>query len=117
MLSKTYDVDRGKDVSLLKSISFAITEIEFVGLDTADILYGPVAGGHYVTRAAVSSNVSSSSSLLGFSVGWNQTRIVIKGRLEIVPVESTLSKKRKRKLGRKRHVISRNRRYGSWNGC
>ena len=87
VLSKTYDVNLGEDVSLLRSISFAITEVEFVGLDTADILYGPVAGGHYVTRAAVSSNVSSSSSssLLGFSVGWNQTRIVMKGRLEIVP--------------------------------
>ncbi|CAL6306387.1 unnamed protein product [Bathycoccus prasinos] len=87
VLSKTYDVNQGEDVSLLRSISFAITEVEFVGLDTADILYGPVAGGHYVTKAAVSSNVSSSSSssLLGFSVGWNQTRIVMKGRLEIVP--------------------------------
>lgn len=87
VLSKTYDVNQGEDVSLLRSISFAITEVEFVGLDTADILYGPVAGGHYVTKAAVTSNVSSSSSssLLGFSVGWNQTRIVMKGRLEIVP--------------------------------
>ena len=47
-------------------------------------MFGPVAGGHYVTKAAVGNNVSR-SSLLGFSVGWNQTRIMMKGQLEIVP--------------------------------
>ena len=50
MLSKTYDVNQGEDVSLLRSISFAVTEVEFVGLDTADVLYGPVAVGHYAQR-------------------------------------------------------------------
>ena len=84
VLSKTYVGGGGEDFALLQSISFAITEIEFVGLDTADILFGPVAGGHYVTKAAVGNNVSR-SSLLGFSVGWNQTRIMMKGQLEIVP--------------------------------
>jgi hypothetical protein len=106
VFEKKYDVVNDSANKLFKSISFAIEAVEILGLDTADILYGPVAGGHALTEKLSNDNnnndnkynssvqqppVADSSSLLGFSVGWNKTEVRVRGLLKIIPWNETQS--------------------------